>query len=507
MDGFRFFMNCVCMCIFAAGPMRIGDFALLGNQNMGGGVPVATLVHGDPAPAVIASAYRSTVDSLPLEIIHSSATSQNNLDDEITSSASSAMVKSIASLSTSWRWHATLTPDATRDDWKFGAAVSIYERTIAVGPARDWDIGVDQGGVQLYTCIGEKWLQSAGFLHPTGDTHAQFGACVALHNHMLLVGAPRDSAMALESGAAFLYEHVDDQWQLNATLLRTSANDADQFGAAVACDENTLVIGAPKADQGAIDSGAVEVFERDAHGWHNVATLVSNPPMAGALFGLSVAIDAGHIIVGAPGDRTNGTMSGRAFLFTRGANGWTLDTSLSYPIGIRGWFGTSVAIHQDCVLVGAPRLTRSHQTDFDARGAAFEFKKTSDGWRHVSTIMPANSLEGDSFGCSLALHKQHAVFGASTDSLAGWLAGAAFAGKRLPTGQWNVERLRAPDCAEQQLAGHVVGIYNSRIVVGRMGNPEEEPPPGALSVFTVLPLQSDQKEAPTTSPMGAEAAP
>jgi hypothetical protein len=184
-----------------------------------------------------------------------------------------------------------------------------------------------------------------------------------------------------------------------------------------------------------------------------------------------------------------------------------LDTSLSYPIGIRGWFGTSVAIHQDCVLVGAPRLTRSHQTDFDARGAAFEFKKTSDGWRHVSTIMPANSLEGDSFGCSLALHKQHAVFGASTDSLAGWLAGAAFAGKRLPTGQWNVERLRAPDCAEQQLAGHVVGIYNSRIVVGRMGNPEEEPPPGALSVFTVLPLQSDQKEAPTTSPMGAEAAP
>ena len=242
MDGFRVFMNCVCMCIFAAGPMRIGDFALLGNQNMGGGVPVATLVHGDPAPAVIASAYRSTVDFLPLDIVHSNAPCPNTVDGEISSSTTSAMVKPAASLSTSWRWQATLAPDATRDDWKFGAAVSIYERTIAVGPARDWDIGVDQGGVQLYTCIGEKWMESAGFLHPTGDTHAHFGACVALRNHMLLVGAPRDSAMAFESGAAFLYEQVDDQWQLNATRVRSTANDADQFGAAVACDENTLVI-------------------------------------------------------------------------------------------------------------------------------------------------------------------------------------------------------------------------------------------------------------------------
>ena len=501
MDGFRVFMNCVCMCIFAAGPMRLSDFAMLGN-NMGGGISVVPLVHGDPVPAVIASAPLPHSD-----IPNSRESCLEILNCEIADSHSCAVAPSAAHALPLWSWQATLAPEANHDDWKLGAAVSIYERTIAVGPARDWDIGVDQGGVQLYTCIGEKWLQSSGIFHPNGDMHAQFGACVALRNHMLLVGAPRDSAMAFQSGAAFLYEQVDDEWQLNATLVRSTANDADQFGASVALDENTLVIGAPKADQGAMDSGAVEVFERDAHGWHNVSTLVSNPPIAGALFGLSVAIDAGHILIGAPGDRTDGAMSGRVFLFTRGANGWTLDTTLSCPFGIRGWFGTSVALNQDCVLVGAPRLTRPHLTDFDARGAAFEFQHTSDGWRHVSTIMPANSLQGDSFGCSLALHKQHAVFGASTDSLAGRLAGTAFAGTRLKNGGWNVERLRAPDSAEQQLAGHTVGIWNSRIVVGRLGNPEEEPPPGAVSVFTILPLQRDQKEAPTTSPMGAEAAP
>ena len=507
MDGFRVLINCICMCVFAAGPMRLGDFALLGNQNMGGGVPVATLVHGDPAPAAIASAYRPTLDILPLEIEHSNARHTNNMHVEIPISNTATLIKPASSLSSSWHWQTTIAPDANHDDWKFGAAVSIYDRVIAIGPARDWDIGVDQGGVQLYKRIGLNWLQSTAFSHPFGDTHSQFGACICLQKNMLLVGAPRDSQVACESGAAFVYEHVDDQWQLGATLLRSPAYDSDQFGAAVACDEHTLVIGAPKADQGAQDSGAVEVFERDAQGWRNVATLVSNPPKAGALFGLSVAIDAGKIIVGAPGDRTDGNFSGRAFIFSRNASGWTLDTTLSCPVGGRGWFGNAVAVNQGRVLVGAPRLTRPQQTDFDARGAVFEFEHADNGWRCVSTIMPANTLQGDSFGCSLALHQQRAVFGASSDSLAGRLAGAAFVGTPFTNGTWNVERLAAPDCAEQQLAGHAVAIFGSSIVVGRLGNPEEDPAPGAVSIFALMPMQIAQQEVLTTSPIGEAAAP
>ena len=121
--------------------------------------------------------------------------------------------------------------------------------------------------------------------------------------------------------------------------------------------------------------------------------------------------------------------------------------------------------------------------------------------------MPANTLQGDSFGCSLALQKQRAVFGASSDSLAGRLAGAAFAGTRLTSGAWNVERLAAPDCAEQQLAGHAVAIFGSSIVVGRLGNPEEDPAPGAVSIFALMPMQIAQQEVLTTSPIGEAAAP
>lgn len=103
MDGFRVFMNCICMCVFAAGPMRLGDFAPLGNDIMGGGVPVETLVHGDPAPAEIASAHRPTSSIVPLENAHSNAPLPNNAHVDIPNANFSTVVQSAASQSIVWR--------------------------------------------------------------------------------------------------------------------------------------------------------------------------------------------------------------------------------------------------------------------------------------------------------------------------------------------------------------------------------------------------------------------
>lgn len=479
MEGLRVIVNCIVVGASALIPAQFNHISYFGNNNLGGGMPVATLVHGGPAPTDISSAF------MP--------------DTQSPSAVMPTTQMESARATPAWRWQSTIEPDANNFQWKFGAAVSIHERSIAIGPARDWDLCVDQTGVRTYTLAGQHWLCDGAISHPSGDVHAQFGVCVALKNKMLLIGSPRDSDGAFETGAAFLYIRVGQRWDLQATLKRSVCNAADQFGAAIACDENTLVIGAPKADEGVIDSGAVEVFERDQNGWRNVATLVSNPPRAGALFGLSVALDSGRIIVGAPGDKSDGNFSGRAFIYTRGATGWVLDAELSCPSGTRGWFGSAVAGDQSRVLIGAPRLVRPNQTDLDARGMAFEYRRSSDGWHVAATIMPANAREADSFGCSLALHQHHAVFGASIDSLAGRMSGAAFAGVRNSLNQWSVERLVAPDAAPEQLAGHVVGIFGSRIIVGRMGNPEEDPALGAVSVFVIAPPRIAHEDGRDTS--------
>ena len=479
MEGLRIIVKCIVVGASALIPAHFNHISELGNNNLGGGMPVATLVHGGLAPTDISSAFMQ----------HSDAPQ----------SVKPVTIMTTSNAPTAWRWQSTIEPNANNFDWKFGAAVSIYERTIAIGPARDWDLGIDQTGVHIYTLAGQHWRCDCTISHPSGDSHAQFGACVALKNKLLLIGSPRDNEGAFETGAAFVYKKVGERWDHEATLKRSVSNAADQFGAAIACDEHTLVIGAPKADEGVIDSGAVEVFERDQVGWRNVATLTSNPPRAGALFGLSVAVDSGRIIVGAPGDKSDGNFSGRAFIFTRGATGWALQAELSCPSGTRGWFGSAVAGDQSRVLIGAPRLVRPNQTDLNPRGMVFEYRRANGCWDVAATIMPANALEADSFGCSIALHKDHAVFGASIDSLAGRLAGAAFAGARNSLGVWALERLVAPDAAPGQLAGQMVGIFGPRIVVGRMGNPEEDPAPGAVSIFVIAPPRIAQEDGSGTS--------
>ncbi len=98
---------------------------------------MATLVHGGLAPTDISSAFMQ----------HSDAPQ----------SVKPVTIMTTSNAPTAWRWQSTIEPNANNFDWKFGAAVSIYERTIAIGPARDWDLGIDQTGVHIYTLAGQHW--------------------------------------------------------------------------------------------------------------------------------------------------------------------------------------------------------------------------------------------------------------------------------------------------------------------------------------------------------------
>lgn len=160
MDGLRIIGNCIVVGASALIPAHFNHISELGNNNLGGGMSVATLVHGGPAPTDISSAF------MPGTRLPSAAMPTTQMES--------------ARATPAWRWKYTIEPDANNFDWKFGAAVSIYERSIAIGPARDWDLCVDQTGVRTYTLAGQQWLCDGAISHPSGDVHAQFGACVAL---------------------------------------------------------------------------------------------------------------------------------------------------------------------------------------------------------------------------------------------------------------------------------------------------------------------------------------
>src|SRR5205823_6239789 len=100
---------------------------------------------------------------------------------------------------------------------------------------------------------------------------------------------------------------------LIATLNNPTPGNGCYFGYSVAVSGNTVVVGAHGDDTGAYDAGSAYVFNATTGAL--VATLI-NPTLAtGDYFGSSVAVSSNIVVVGAPFDYTGVVDSGSAYVF------------------------------------------------------------------------------------------------------------------------------------------------------------------------------------------------
>ena len=118
------------------------------------------------------------------------------------------------------------------------------------------------------------------------------------------------------------------------------------------------------------------------------AKLTSSDGAADDIFGDSVAVDSGTVVVGASGATVNGYGSaGKAYVFVQPGNGWT-DTTQTAELtasdaAADSYFGSSVTVSGNTVVVGAPS---------DYAGAAYVFIEPTGGW--VDTIQTAELTPG-----------------------------------------------------------------------------------------------------------------
>ena len=133
-------------------------------------------------------------------------------------------------------------------------------------------------------------------------------------------------------------------------------------------------------------SGSVYVFTRDtagnlASGWTQVAKLTAGDGAADHWFGRSVSIDGDTMVIGANRDDDKGDKSGSAYVFMRATagdltSGWTQVAKLTAGDGAANdEFGSSVSIDGDAVVIGAVQLLTSS-------GSAYVFALACpDGYR------------------------------------------------------------------------------------------------------------------------------
>ncbi len=290
-----------------------------------------------------------------------------------------------------------------------------------------------------------------------------YGRAVALDDPTLVTGAPSDDTLLPNAGAIWIHTRSEDgTWDLVVKLNGSDAVSGDQFGAAVAVEADTMVAGAPFADDG---QGAAYVFDRTPGGlWSQSARLEPADAPGAVNFGSSVDLAGNTIVVGAPAGGT-----GSAYVFNRDGEGvWSQTTRLVPADAESGDLaGTSVALSGDTILVGASLDDAAG----DGSGSVYAFVRAEDGiWSQQAKLIASDAAAGDLFGDAVELVADIAVIGARANDDAGSGSGSAYVFTRSPANIWSQQaKLVASDAAAAGLFGAALSFDGSQLVVGAPG--------------------------------------
>lgn len=343
------------------------------------------------------------------------------LDDDMGVDSGSAYVF-VRSEDGSWTQQAKLmAPDGDAGDL-FGSAVAIFGDTVLVGAPSAKDNGVTTGAVHVFVRNGETWTHQKKLVPLAAAADDQFGYALGLDGDVAIIGAPADDEAAPDAGAAYFYNRSGTTWAEPMKLIASSPGEAGFFGVSVAIAKSTALVGAWD-DGSAKNAGAVFVYANDGMSWTNQSTLVPTDPSNEDLFGFSVALSGDRALIGASGGDDRGTDSGAAYLFVRNGTTWAQDQKLLPTDGAAGdVFGYSVAIWDDLATIGA--YWDDDRGDYS--GAAYTFSLTDGNWVEQDKHAPSDGIEGQKFGCSVALDGDMAIAGAYGDNEKGAESGSAY---------------------------------------------------------------------------------
>ncbi|KAH8058226.1 hypothetical protein JL722_6081 [Aureococcus anophagefferens] len=290
----------------------------------------------------------------------------------------------------------------------------------------------------LGAAASEDFSQVAKLVASDGAAGDEFGWSVASSGDFVVVGAYLDDDAGTSSGSAYVFRTVDGVTEQIAKLVSSDAAAQDQFGASVAIHNDIIVVGANHDDDAGYDSGSAYIFKTSDGGatWPQVAKLVASGGAAGDEFGWSIASSGDFVVVGANLDDDAGTSSARPTCSAPSTAPRQIAKLVSSDAAAQDQFGVSVAIHNDIIVVGAAWNDDAGSNS----GSAYIFK-TSDGgatWPQVAKLVADDAEAYDLFGWSVAVEGNLVVVGALQDDTNAGSACVPHDGRRCdldPSGQ------------------------------------------------------------------------
>ena len=360
---------------------------------------------------------------------------------------------------------------------RFGYSVAIDGDTAVTGAYQEDETGNNSGSAYVFTRDpgSDAWSQQAKLTASNGANGDNFGDSVAIDGDIVIVGAPNhDGSNGNNSGAAYVFTKPANGWADADEPLKLTASDAavrDLFGSSLALEGNTAVIGAYEdSHNGVTRAGSAYVFAKDSLGvWGQAAQLTASDAEYEDWFGYSVALDGDTVLIGAKLD-THGAQffSGSAYVFTKPGTGWAdaNETVKLTAANTSDRFGHSVALDGDTAMVGA----HLNNTEGPSSGSVYIFTRNASGvWSQQAELTASDAANHDSFGSSVSLDGDTAAIGAYGDDDKGDDAGSVYLFSRHSSGWSERAKVTASDGGDDHRLGWSVALDGDFVVAGAYG--------------------------------------
>jgi len=321
-------------------------------------------------------------------------------------------------------------------------------------------------------CKEFSYKEVGALLASDARTSECFGSSIAISGNRLVVGAAHETTAGPDAGKVYIYnwDTSTSTYAEVATILASDAHAGDQFGNSVAISGNRLVVGAQRQDTAGPDAGKVYIYGRNGAAYIEVAQLTASDEHTRNWFGSSVAISGDRLVVGAHGDDN----AGKIYIYD-----WDISTSTYVEVATitasdaaaYDYFGNAVALSGNSkrLVVGA---LYEDTVGVDA-GKVYIYDWNGSAYVEVSTITASDAAASDIFGSAIALSGNRLVVGAHYDDTVEYAAGKVY------VYEWNsdtsvydeVTTITASDAAANDYFGSSVALTSvgNRLLVGACG--------------------------------------
>lgn len=226
----------------------------------------------------------------------------------------------------------------------------------------------------------------------------------------------------------------------------------DMYGESIAVSKGAVIVGASGAERAFVFAQIGSIWkQQDILSPFNITT--------NKLFGKTLALDGDTALVGYSGYR--------AYLFQRKGIAWEQKQTLTANTGkYNGGFGTALAIDGNTIIVGA------YATN-NVQGAAYVYVQSGTSWTQQAKLTSSGSGKSDWFGKSVSLSGNTAAVGS--------IAKKAYIFSRMNS-TWQVQQtLDGSSWSGGQFWGTEVSVSGRTLAVGDNSNNYYD---GAVFIFS-----------------------